>query len=158
MKINDLQSIKTIAVQEGIRAGIWGLMFIIVLVAAKSMIIQPYATKFNRMMGSAVLAATGVELRNFTSVTPEQAKRLRGRVKQTVKEGIEYGVGQWQRSLRRIASDPVLKQDIREAIEYGSDQFRQNLRQIAADPVLKQDVREAVEYTAATWHREARRQ
>jgi hypothetical protein len=158
MEANELKSIKTIAIQEGVRAGIWGLMLIIVLVAARAMIFQPYATKFNRMMGSAVLAATGVEVRNFTSINPEQAKALRGRVKQTVKEGIEYGTGQWQRSLRRIAADPVLKQDIREAVEYGSGQFQQSLRQAAADPVLKQDFKEAVEYTASVWHREARRQ
>jgi hypothetical protein len=124
------QSLIEVVAQEAARAAVWGLMLLIVLVAARYMVIQPYATKFNKMMGSAVLAATGMEVRNFTSLTPEQAVLIRFRMKQTIKEGVEFGVGRWQKSLR----------------------------QVAADPVLKQDLKEAVEYTAATWHREAKGQ
>ncbi|MDA2916612.1 hypothetical protein MYX64_07220 [Nitrospinae bacterium AH_259_B05_G02_I21] len=114
--------------REVARAAVWGLMLLIVLFAARSMLIQPYASKFNRMMASAVLTATGLEVRNFTSITPAQAALARARMKQTIKEGMDFGFDQWQR----------------------------RVRQVAADPVLKQDFKEAIQYTAKTWHREAR--
>ncbi len=116
--------------REAARAAVWGLMLLIVLFAARSMVIQPYASNFNRMMGSAVLAATGVEVRNFTSITPAQAALIRSAMKFNIKKGIDFGFGQWQT----------------------------RVRQVTADPVLKQDFKEAIQYTAKAWHREARRE
>ena len=117
-----------VVAREAARAAVWGLMLLIVLFAARSMLIQPYASKFNRMMGSAVLAATGVDVRNFTSITPAQAALIRSAMKFNIKKGMDFGFGQWQT----------------------------RVRQVVADPVLKQDFKEAIQYTAKTWHREAR--
>lgn len=114
--------------REAARAAVWGLMLLIVLFAARSMLIQPYASKFNRMMASAVLTATGLEVRNFTSITPAQAALIRAKMKFNIKKGMDFGFGQWQT----------------------------RVRQVAADPVLKQDFKEAIQYTAKAWHREAR--
>ena len=114
--------------REAARAAVWGLMLFIVLFAARSIVIQPYASKFNGMKASAVLAATGLEMRNITSITPDQAAIIRAKMKFNIKKGIDFGFGQWQT----------------------------RVRQVAADPVFKQDFKEAIEFTAKTWHREAR--
>jgi hypothetical protein len=105
-------------------------MIILVLAIFRYMVIQPYATKFNRLLGTMVMTATGVPVSSFTGITPDQAAQVRAKIKWNIKKGIDFGLTEWQKRLHFLTANPQLKQDLKEAIEF----------------------------TATTWHREARRQ
>ena len=128
MSMRNQQSLAEFVAKEAARAALWGIMLFIVLTVVLNMAIEPYASKFKSLVGSAVLVTTGIEVHNLTNLSPDQAIVFRSKVKQTIKEGIDFGFGQWQKRVRQVASDPKLKQDLKEAIEFATTTWHQKAR------------------------------
>ena len=42
--------------------------------------------------------------------------------------GIDFRVGQWQKRVRQVTSDPKLKQDLKEAVEFAATTWHQKAR------------------------------